>query len=858
MPLQHHELPPHLATLVHSEWGIWRWFVLRGAGFPAHLVTRLSESCCASAADALVSAEMHAENQFQAGIRMLNKVLDCFTAEGRKPEDSHFRAVLNARRRLADRKVPQETVSLAEFSGMFHQTAESVKERNRLRASFETAFSGCLDHQSEILRNFASDPLFQEAVIWQNWHAFETGIQQIAGQPEKSERNQRRRQHEELVANYVQRYCVKNDTIGFFGPVAWGRIESDAEMISVVPGSSLVRCRHTYFEHWAIDELAAGLSQIEGMDWWIPPRFAPPFLIQEGILHRPGAQPAPLGALEKAVFPLCDGKNLPCDILASVQSELQFQAVGQKELQDLLRTKAAEGILRQRFTVPVEANAETALRRQLLRIGDEQLRDKAITSLDRAEAARQAVADSAGNPVQLREAMKNLENTFEEITLRRANRNPGSTYGARTLVYEDCQRNLALRITPELLSPAIPALSLLFQGLRWLMQSMVIEFHGLFHQTYEELVAATHSRDIPLLEWWLYTEPKLIEATSRSQLEKNFKQKWSEILSPQQHEHCVQFESQVLKDKVEKSFPDLGDGFYIVRYFCPDMMLAATDAEAIRRGDVLYVLGEIHAGKNSLGHVALIEQHPNRQDLVDAMKWDLSPLCFKIVEPQEDESTTVRTAECLFHPANYFVATTPGAVPTTGFMAHPINELLVRMEGGELTVVDRTGSRRFRIMEAFADLFFAFVMTKAFLSQPGPHVPRVLIDKLVIQRETWRIRADELAFAMEKDEAQRFLGARRWMSARAVPQRMFVKSTMEKKPFYLDLASPILVEVLCRMVRRVITAGRPADEFVFSEMLPDIENTWLPDASGASFTSELRFAVVDLKARAYSQHPHSA
>ena len=81
---------------------------------------------------------------------------------------------------------------------------------------------------------------------------------------------------------------------------------------------------------------------------------------------------------------------------------------------------------------------------------------------------------------------------------------------------------------------------------------------------------------------------------------------------------------------------------------------------------------------------------------------------------------------------------------------------------------------------------------------------------------------------------------------------------MEKKPFYLDLASPVLVEILCRMVRRVITAGRPADEFVFSEMLPDIENTWLPDASGASYTSELRFAVVDLKARAHCHYPHRA
>lgn len=76
---------------------------------------------------------------------------------------------------------------------------------------------------------------------------------------------------------------------------------------------------------------------------------------------------------------------------------------------------------------------------------------------------------------------------------------------------------------------------------------------------------------------------------------------------------------------------------------------------------------------------------------------------------------------------------------------------------------------------------------------------------------------------------------------------------MEAKPFYLDLASPVLVEILSRMVRRVIASGRMADEFVFSEMLPDIEHAWLHDASGAKYTSELRFAVVDLKARSYSE-----
>ena len=50
-------LPPHLETLVPFEWGIWRWFVLRGAGFPAERTEGLAQPACAAAADALILAE---------------------------------------------------------------------------------------------------------------------------------------------------------------------------------------------------------------------------------------------------------------------------------------------------------------------------------------------------------------------------------------------------------------------------------------------------------------------------------------------------------------------------------------------------------------------------------------------------------------------------------------------------------------------------------------------------------------------------------------------------------------------------------------------------------------------------------
>ena len=303
---------------------------------------------------------------------------------------------------------------------------------------------------------------------------------------------------------------------------------------------------------------------------------------------------------------------------------------------------------------------------------------------------------------------------------------------------------------------------------------------------------------------------------------------------------------------MEQVFPELGPGYYPVRYFCPDLMLAAEDAEAVRRGDLLYVLGELHAGKNTLCQVALAEQHPNLQDLVEATEWDLASSCFKILNTQADQTTTVRTIDAVLRPRDYFLATTPDAVAPGGYDSHPISELVLNERDAAIEVVSLADGRRFHILEAFSDLLFAFVMNKASWIPPLRHAPRVLIDKLVIHREMWRFRKDELDFAMKKDEASRFLGARRWMKSHGLPQKAFVKSALEVKPFYVDMESPVLVEILCRAIRRMSSSDAEGEELIFSEMLPGPQQLWLKDAEGASYTSELRFAVVDLKARSWS------
>jgi hypothetical protein len=115
---------------------------------------------------------------------------------------------------------------------------------------------GSRDEQAA-LRAVARDPLFQTAVTWQNRAAMRNAVAKIAAGAPTSGSAQRRR--EEVVASYWQRYCAKNDTIGFFGPLAWGRVVDGGPTVGVSCGRLVSECT-VQFEAWAIQALAEALD----------------------------------------------------------------------------------------------------------------------------------------------------------------------------------------------------------------------------------------------------------------------------------------------------------------------------------------------------------------------------------------------------------------------------------------------------------------------------------------------------------------------------------------------------------------------------------------------------------------------
>lgn len=843
-------LPPHLMRLPGGSWALWRCMALRSAGFPAAQVLNLSTPGCVAADQLLHAEDEVGRTQHEALVALQLELDEATTQQQRAP-------LLKAMRCW---NKGESTTPLGIAGPAYAATEAARSARTNLDSTllnFRQTFKAESQRISRAIREAASGESFREAITWQNRQAIHGSIDALLRMPPTAARGAERRKREELVATYLQRYCLKNDTIGFFGPVGWAKLKSQGELITVRPGANLLASRRVYFEGWGIDALAAALAKGKALKPWCAPRAMPFVHLDGAILYDPSEDPVRLTQQQAVILRACDGERTAKEIAAALTRTSTIGLRNEEEIFRILDELRIRGYISWTIAIPYQLNPEQALRQWCEGIGEEDLRRPALKALKIIDGARNAVAQAAGDADKLDQALNNLEATFTQLTGVASTRAAGRMYAARTLLYEDCRRDVEVELGPAFLQALGPPLSLLLESARWFTFVAAASYRETFNKIYAELAKKTNSSPVDLVNFWSKARPLLFDNRSSlvNSILDDFQRRWLKILRiPFAESRQLEFHSEELRPRVAAAFDVAHPGWRYARYHSPDVMIAAESVEAIRRGDCQFVIGELHLAGNNLSNWAFLAQHPSPHEVFRATELDLPDFRVVLATPKYWPGMTVRTSLALVSPKDYFLEYSMEPSGVTPSRALPIGGLVVEGDGESLVVRTRDGGLRFEIVEFLSGAISSLLVNSFKILGPCEHAPRIIFDRLVVSRESWTFSPSEMEFAYKKEALDRFVAARRWIRAHGMPRFVFVKTPVEVKPFFVDFESQIYVDIFAKMVRRTNTNAKPdpllaltsEPRITITEMVPGPDQTWLMDRAGERYTSELRMVVVDL------------
>jgi lantibiotic biosynthesis dehydratase-like protein len=200
----------------------------------------------------------------------------------------------------------------------------------------------------------------------------------------------------------------------------------------------------------------------------------------------------------------------------------------------------------------------------------------------------------------------------------------------------------------------------------------------------------------------------------------------------------------------------------------------------------------------------------------------------------------------------------PGDKTSPGVETIPLTDLVIRYETAADRLVLRSVSRGVEVIPVLS----SGVSPSGIVSElvhigrqgwqtvgylPGFHAPQVsrwpryVCGKLVLFRARWMFGAGDVPpLARGKvllSDAEFFVETARWRTLHDLPRHVFAHTAAEPKPFYVDLESPISVDLL----RRALSGAPGGTDVVLfvTEMLPGPDQLWVRDERGGYATEFL-------------------
>jgi hypothetical protein len=723
------------------------------------------------------------------------------------------------------------------------QRGASAPERASSWERADAELAGELHAARVALRDMMLDPRVQEAIFLSSAEFYRNLTQHMERPLE--DRKSRSRQKEKTAAKYIQRFCAKNETISFYGPLAWGQVDRSSGVgLAFEPGAgSQISSRRVSFEYWAVNRLAKVISKDPEVAPQLAPQLSSTCHVEGATLFYPVARQSELDARKLAVIERCDGKTAWAEVIARLGEHPAFAGPGPSPLeaaQELLDLR----ILTREILIPtVVVNPERELLARVSALSEPARARWEPRLRALCEAAERFAGAALPERIQI---FAELGRQYSELTGDAPNRREGEMYAARTLLYEDCERNVRDLVMGEPIARRLESVAPLLDIARWVTRELPRRYQTRFLEVFRRL-----SSGLPTVDFvqfvretqWL-AEDKRIEAEMREEIEAA----WREVIGPRwpagdDAAECIVITAEDCRQVLARLDLD-GDGggdgagagqpeILGASFLSPDFLLAAT-ADEVRAGHGLIVMGELHKAVFLAAQPVAQPFCPALDQLLACVQRAVPGPVLSIVDaPQGYQRSDFNWPDL---PGFYEILTEGATSRFPPERVVPVGALEVTEEDGNLYVATRDGELRTWLFSVLSGFLYRKLLAVDPIELSGQYAPRIMLDQVVVRRRRWQVDTEALASCRARPDSAALLGAaRRFQRQLGIPDRIFVKSPNEIKPIYIDFQSFFMVELLFKLASEAPTLS-------ISEMLPGAEQLWLGDAQGGRYTSEIRMS----------------
>jgi lantibiotic biosynthesis dehydratase-like protein len=645
-------------------------------------------------------------------------------------------------------------------------------------------------------------------------------------------RNNRAAGRERHLLLYLQRIAAKNDTFSEFGPSTWGVVQSTRNDIAF-SADSPVSAREVFFERWTALSLAAALSADPTVRLELSPRLHPSGRIKDdAFISTDSGEIIPLDSATKAILACCDGQtpahSLGCELT-------------------LLEQLANQNLVRWEVEIPrLEPHALNLLVSDVASWREGPMRKRWLNNLLPMAALCEEFAKAKDVDSRV-EIMRQARRCLDDIGAV-AQSSQRYLYNAANPIGEDCSRDCAFAIgeamIDEVARDAEPWIDLWRDSYAYIASRVAAGLRGLFQS------APVIGGAVPLPAFLRHCETQKMSLTSHGLVALahiaflELKHAFQELLGKR-------------ADAAEWMLT--GDECHFVRkhfeypkfdeYTFPsaDLQISARSVDQANRGEYEWVLAELHPPIAMLHH-CMQWSCPDKPAFARALA---STTCgqpnffYGFVPADFTAHTTVRQFDVIPE-LSYFVAPDRGN-PGWTIIQTAETEVFIDETSGDVGL-RKSGSHEY--LGSFSRYWIIPLGFHPFYFGRAPHMPRLRCGKVIVQRESWTVTAEEFGTGNFKGiSSDLVVAVERLRAARGLPRFIYIRPTeqalrrsgaegrdKDTKPVFIDLESYLFIEIFYRWLTK-------ASEIEVTEMLPDPDHLLWQEADGRR-TFELRTLIV--------------